>query len=373
MKVLFVATSFPVPPHAGAKVALLETLRSIERLCELHLLLPRTEENSAADLAALQQLVPNTQIHFYQPRPGQPATLEKFAIAARTAFSRNSYHASIWLDQNLRSAAAKLCDKYPFDLVHCEWLYPAIALQEMDLPLVVRTLDLHFVIMKDGVEEIPDDKKLRKTLWRLEAERFRQFEVGIFNKALITIAVSAEDEAVLRREGVSRLVRIPPPMTVPEQSPVVSADNKTCTALFLCMLHAMVNRESSFLFTDEIWPKISEQVRASVQVVFAGGNPDEGARQRAQECGIRMEAPLPDEQARSWRQWPTANQSLAFEILFAAFRWKMVNTHSSLIPTKSLRFFLRNWSAIPRCGVSWEKPRASSSAKTSIRRLWANS
>jgi glycosyltransferase involved in cell wall biosynthesis len=298
MKVLFVATSFPVPPHAGAKVALLETFRSIEPLCELHLLLPRTEENSAADVAALQQLVPNAQIHFYQPRPGQPATLEKFATAARTAFSRNSYHASIWLDQNLRSAAAKLCDKYPFDIVHCEWLYPAIALQEMGLPLVVRTLDLHFVIMKDGAEEIPDDKKLRKTLWRLEAERFRQFEVGIFNKALITIAVSAEDEAVLRREGVSRLVRIPPPMTVPEQSPVVSADNKTCTALFLCMLHAMVNRESSFLFTDEIWPKISEQVRARVQIVFAGGNPDEGARQRAQECGIRIEAPLSDEQAR---------------------------------------------------------------------------
>jgi glycosyltransferase involved in cell wall biosynthesis len=87
-------------------------------------------------------------------------------------------------------------------------------------------------------------------------------------------------------------------MTVPEQSPVVSADNKTCTALFLCMLHAMVNRESSFLFTDEIWPKISEQVRARVQIVFAGGNPDEGARQRAQECGIRIEAPLSDEQAR---------------------------------------------------------------------------
>jgi hypothetical protein len=297
MKVLFVATTFPVPPHAGAKVAMLETLRSIEQLCELHLLLPRTEENSAADVAALQQLVPHTQIHFYQPKAGVPATLEKYATAARSAFSRNSYHASIWLDQNLRAAAAKLCDKYRFDIVHCEWLYPAIALQDMNLPLVVRTLDLHFAIMKDGVEEIPADKKFRKTLWRVEAERFRQFEVGIFNKALITIAVSAEDEAALRREGVSKLVRIPPPMTVPEQA-ATNTENKTCTALFLCMLHAMVNRESSFLFTDEIWPKISEQVRAGVQVVFSGGKPDEAARQRAQECGIRMEAPLSDEQAR---------------------------------------------------------------------------
>lgn len=298
MKVLFVATTFPVPPHAGAKVALLETLRSIEDLCELHLLLPRTDDNSEEDVAALRQMIPQSQVHFYQPRAEQPATLERYAIAARSAFSRNSYHASIWMDQKLREAAAALSRQYQFDIVHCEWLYPAIALQGMNLPLVVRTLDLHFVIMKDGVEEMPDEKKLRKTLWRVEAERFRQFEVSVFNNALLTVTVSAEDQEVLRREGVSRLVRIPPPMTVPERLLSAPEDKKGCTALFLCMLHAMVNRESSFIFTDEIWPMVSEDVRAQVKVVFAGGKPDEDARQRAEECGIRIEAPLSDEQAR---------------------------------------------------------------------------
>jgi glycosyltransferase involved in cell wall biosynthesis len=298
MKVLFVATTFPVPPHAGAKVALLETLRSIEELCELHVLLPRTEDNSEDDVAVLRQRIPHTRIHFYQPRSAQPATLEKYAAAARSAFSRHSYHASIWMDQKLREAAAALSRQYQFDIVHCEWLYPAIALQGMNLPLVVRTLDLHFMIMKDGVEEMPADKKFRKIIWRLETERFRQFELGVFNSALVTIAVSTEDEAVLRREGVSRLIMIPPPMKVPEQVSIAGTEQTGCTALFLCMLHAMVNRESSFLFTDEIWPRISEQVRAQVKVIFAGGKPDEGARRRAQECGIRIEAPLSDEEAR---------------------------------------------------------------------------
>jgi len=298
MKVLFVATTFPVPPHAGAKVALLETLRSIEELCELHLLLPRTEENSEDDVAILEQLIPRTRIHFYRPRNAQPATLEKYAAAARSAFSRHSYHASIWMDQKLREAAATLSAQYQFDIVHCEWLYPAIALQGLNLPLVVRTHDLHFVIMKDGVAELPDEKRLRKTLWGVEADRFRRFEVSVLKNALLTIALSREDEEVWRREGVSRLVMIPPPMTVPEQSLSAPMEKKVCTALFLCMLHAMVNRESSFIFTDEIWPMVSEDVRAQVKVVFAGGRPDEGARRRAAECGIRIEAPLSDEQAR---------------------------------------------------------------------------
>jgi glycosyltransferase involved in cell wall biosynthesis len=33
-------------------------------------------------------------------------------------------------------------------------------------------------------------------------------------------------------------------------------------------------------------------------VTFAGGQPDEGARRRAAECGIHMHAPLSDEEAR---------------------------------------------------------------------------
>jgi glycosyltransferase involved in cell wall biosynthesis len=298
MKVLFVATLFPIPPHAGAKVALLETLRSIQELCELHLLVPRTDANSKEDIAALQQIIPHAKLHFYTPRENQPATLEKYWTAAWSAVSRNSYHASIWMDDNLREAARDLVSVHRFDIVHCEWLYPAIALQGMNLPLVVRTLDLHFVIMKDGVEELPSSKKLRKSLWRLEAKRFRQFEVGVFNNALLTIAVSPEDEEVLRREGVSRLIRIPPPMTIPQPAPPAPAKKNVCTALFLCMLDAIVNRESSFIFTDEIWPNISEQVRARTQVVFAGGRPDDAARARAAECGIEIEAPLSDERAK---------------------------------------------------------------------------
>jgi glycosyltransferase involved in cell wall biosynthesis len=71
------------------------------------------------------------------------------------------------------------------------------------------------------------------------------------------------------------------------------------------MLHAKVNRESSFLFTDEIWPLVNAETRARVKVIFAGGRPDEEARRRAAECGIHVHAPLSDEEAR--RLYAAAN------------------------------------------------------------------
>jgi glycosyltransferase involved in cell wall biosynthesis len=91
---------------------------------------------------------------------------------------------------------------------------------------------------------------------------------------------------------------IPPPMSLQPETIIQPAVKKKCNALFLCMLHAMVNRESSFLFTDEILPLLGAQTRANVDIVFAGGQPDEEARRRAEECDIHVHAPLSDEEAR---------------------------------------------------------------------------
>src|SRR3989442_5698451 len=179
MKVLFVATTFPLPPHAGAKVALLETLRSIEDLCELHLVVPQPDADAAALTASLHQIIPRTRVHYYQPRAHQPARFEKYTVAALTAVSGRSYHAAIWMDTNLRQRVSELWSMHRFDVVHCEWLYPAISLKGLNLPVVVRTLDLHSTLMQNGLAELPDSKRLRKSLWRLEAERFRRFEIGI--------------------------------------------------------------------------------------------------------------------------------------------------------------------------------------------------
>jgi len=298
MKVLFVATTFPIPPHAGASVALLETLKSIEDLCELHLLVPISEENSEADMARLQQIVPHTLVHFYKARGPHLAPLQKYTAAARSALSGGSYHATIWTDQNLRQATSDLTSLRHFDIVHCEWLYPAVSLRTLNLPLVVRTLDLHAALMNEGLEHVSQNMSaLRKTFWKVETERFRQFELNVLNHTLLTIAVSSEDEAMLRREGLANVVVIPPPMTLPERTNSAS-HNGSCVALFLCALHLDINREAAFIFMDEIWPKLSEQVRSRVQVIFAGGRPADELRRKAEECGVQVQAPLPDEQAR---------------------------------------------------------------------------
>lgn len=297
MKVLFIAPAFPVPAHSGGAIATLGTLQSIHSLCEVHLLVPPPESDRAANEALLQRLLPDISVHFYSSREVQPTRFEMYTTAAKSAFTRRSYWASIWGNPELRAAVESLAAQHRFDLVHCEWLQPAVSLRGLDLPLLIRTLDVHFVGMRDWAESLPPGDKLRKSFWRSQAQRFRRFEAATLAAVPAVVAVSAEDEAVLRGEGVSNIVTIPPPREVEPEATSVASD-ESCTALFTGRLDMAVNREAFFLFADEVWPHVSPEWRTRVKTIFAGGFPDEQVRRRASECGIEIHAPLSDTEAR---------------------------------------------------------------------------
>ena len=296
MKVLFIAPAFPVPAYSGGSIATLRTLQSIHSLSEVDLLVPPPESDREANLALLQRLLPNIAVHTYQPREVQPTRFEMYTTAAKSAVTRESYWASMWVNPELRAAVASLVAQNGFDLVHCDWLQPAVSLRGLDLALLIRTLDVHFVGMRDWAESLPTRDRLRKSYWRKEAERFRRFEAATLGAATTVVAVSAEDEAVLRGEGVTNIVTIPPPREVEPE--LTSAANAPCMALFTGRLDMAVNREAFFLFADKIWPHMRAESRPHVRVVFAGGFPDAQMRRHASGCGIEIHAPLSDDEAR---------------------------------------------------------------------------
>ena len=306
MKVLFIAHTYPLPPHSGGAIATLETLRSIQNLCELHLLVPPPSPGSerAAHEGLLSELLPDVVVHFYQPSEAQPARFEMYAAAAKSAISRQSYWASIWLNRDLRAAVERLTRQHRFDAVHCDWLQPAVSIRGLDLPLVIRTLDVHFVGMMEWVERLPPGDKLRKSFWHAQARRFRRFEAKLLASVPAVVTVSAEDESILRSEGVSNIVVIPPPREVePEATSFESAE--PCVALFIGRLDMTVNREAFFLFANKVWPFVSAEHRMRVRMIFAGGFPDEEVRYHASQCGIKIHAPLSD--AESKRLFATAD------------------------------------------------------------------
>jgi glycosyltransferase involved in cell wall biosynthesis len=290
MKVLFVGPLFPLPAHSGGQIATLETLRSLHPLCEIHLLVPPPEHDRDANKTALQQLLPNMRLHFY-PTPA-PRRLGMYATAARAAATGRSYWECSWYNPELRASVERLHAREAYDAVHCEWLQPAVSLRGLDLPLVIRTPDVHFLDMQIWAESTA---RLRRLYWRGQANRFQRFEAETLAAAQAVVTLSPEDEAVLRDCGVPDIVTIPPPRALEPFAPAKQPG--TLLALFMGRLDMAPNRQAFFLFANEVWPRVREEVRGRARVVFAGGFPDEDVRRHAAECGIELHAPLSDADA----------------------------------------------------------------------------
>ncbi|HSY52283.1 MAG TPA: glycosyltransferase family 4 protein [Thermoanaerobaculia bacterium] len=295
MKILFVGPVFPLPAHSGGQVATFETLRSLQALCEIHLLVPPPEHDREANQAAFQRLLPNVRLHFYPTR--LPRGLEMYAAAARAAVTGRSYWALSWKNRELRESVERLHAHEAFDVVHCEWFQPAVSLSGLDLPLVIRTYDVHFLVMQAWADNLPATSRLRRLYWRAQARRFRSFEAETLSSSKAVVAVSADDEAVLRSCGLQNIVTIPPPRALepldPDHGPAIGKP----LALFIGRLDMAPNRLAFFVFADEVWPRVRQEVKGRVRVVFAGGFPDDDVRRRAVECGIEIHAPLTDADA----------------------------------------------------------------------------
>jgi glycosyltransferase involved in cell wall biosynthesis len=249
MKVLFVAPSSATV--SGGAIATRQTLRSLEPHCEIHHLV--------CDV----------------PEPSRP---RMYASAAWAALTGRSYWEVSWRNRELREKVARLHARESFDVIHCEWLQSAVPLRGLDLPLVIRALDVHFVDM----ERWAGDRRY----WREQAKRFRHFEAETLNSARAAVALSREDEELLRECGVRNIVTIPPPRPVEAEN----GSSGEPLAVFVGRLDMAPNREAFFLFANEVWSLI----RSRVRVVFAGGFPDAEVRRRAAECGIELIAPLSD-------------------------------------------------------------------------------
>jgi glycosyltransferase involved in cell wall biosynthesis len=120
--------------------------------------------------------------------------------------------------------------------------------------------------------------------WRWQAELLRRFEVRLLKSVPLVVVLSPEDEALLRAEGLSNVTVIPPPMATVSK-PVPSAKlGAACRVIFVGRMGDPVHRKAFFRFTNLIWPL----VRARVEVIFAGGQPDRDIQMRAKEAGITV-------------------------------------------------------------------------------------
>ncbi len=302
MRVLYVAPYSLARDHSGCQIASLETVRSLQGRCRLHVLVPQPSRSEPQDLGSLGGAAPDAKVHFYRQPSVRWTRVQSYRLAAASAVTGRSYLAGRWAIKTpggLRDCVRRLALEWKFDVIHCEWLSTAAALGGLHLPMLVRTLDVHFLGLAEWLAGAPRMDPLRRRFWRAEVGRLRRFEVALLNAAELPASVSADDAALLRGHGVEHISTIPPPMPVRAAANGARRLGRARHALFTGRLDLPVNKSALFQFADEIWPRVHPKCRERVRVVFAGGEPDREVFERASRAGIEVRSSLPSAELKA--------------------------------------------------------------------------
>ncbi len=293
MKILFVFDDVLLPVNWGPNIVVLETLRSMEEACELHLLTPAPRDGHESYARSLEKELPNVVAHFYQPKAKHTNCLIRKTRFVFSELTGRSYHEMAWRNRSLRDAVNQLLRTERIDVVHCEWLPVAVSLIGIDRPILLRTIDVMSEEIRLRLDAPSDMGSVRRMLWRRELQRLRSFEVASLRSISSVVTLSVEDEQFLRSAGIKNVATIPPPFSVPPLSRPTKGDlNGKVGVLFTGRMEQFANRMAFFNFAEKIWAHVGSANRDRVDVCFAGGAADEAVIHAAAKAGIRIMSEL---------------------------------------------------------------------------------
>lgn len=296
MKVLFITPYFPLPAESGTQIATLEVLRAIHRKCELHVLAPESPSGSSEQITLFRQALPQAVLHLYKTAKRKSTKTNILVCAANACLTGHSFHFSMHRDPAIAVRVRELLGQQSFEVIHCEWAGTADGLMTCPIPVVVRALDIQSVAFREDFESVQGASRIRRRFWHSEVQRFRMYEHSLLRKASLVIAISRSDEALLKSEGIENIVTIPPAFHVPIEPGFEDSDGEEIRALYLGRLDLTANKQAFLMFAKKIWPLAKEVCAKRINVIFAGGHPDEDTLQLAEKVGIEVRANLGNEQ-----------------------------------------------------------------------------
>lgn len=269
MKILLALPRPLFPTDTGGKIRTLSIFRRLAERVEIHAV---SLAHPRQDAEAIDQM--RGIFHSYTPVPWQETpkfTPGFYAEFLRSRFGPLPYFLAKYARPLFRRTVEQLAAREKVDLVLCDFLQSAVALQGSRVrPRAIFEHNVEYVIRKRHWET--EQHPLRKWLLAAEWKKAQRTEAAVCREFDQVIAVSEEDEKQIREEfGVEHVSALPTgvdveyfrPQTVPQRAGKL---------VFVGSMDWHPNEDGIFWFVREVYPLIRQQApHASLTVV--GRNP----------------------------------------------------------------------------------------------------
>jgi sugar transferase (PEP-CTERM/EpsH1 system associated) len=291
LKILLTLPRPLFPTDTGGKIRTLNIFRRLAQRMEIHAVSLAHPQRDAEAIAEMRRTFHSyTAVEWQETRKFTPGFYAEFL---RSRFGRLPYFLAKYALPEFRRTAEGVAGREGVDLVVCDFLQSAVALQGSALrPRVIFEHNVEYMIRKRHWET--EENLLRKWLLAAEWKKARRAEAAICREFDHVITVSEEDERQIRKEfGATRVSALPTGADVEYFTPQ-DAPQRAGNLVFVGSMDWQPNEDGIFWFVGEVYPLIRQRA-PQARLTIVGRNPSARLRRLAeQDHSIEVTGTVPD-------------------------------------------------------------------------------
>lgn len=253
MNILLVSSYLPYPLFSGGHVRLFNLLKELSSKHEITLICEKRPFQTNKDIEEIKKICKEV---ITIPRKKQWSLGNILAAA----FSFHSFLVTGHTQKELKKIIKESLEKNTFDLIHVETFYVMQNLPETKLPVVLVEHNIEYQVYARFMHKA---FFLLKPFLAMDIAKIKREEKKFWKKANALVAVSKEDQEVMRKYGYDPSLVANGVNTdqFAYRTKNTASDEKKI--LFLGDFAWIQNRDAVIFIIKDIWPKIKQQMTSN--------------------------------------------------------------------------------------------------------------
>jgi glycosyltransferase involved in cell wall biosynthesis len=290
MRILYIATQYPLPVNNGVKMRVWSLLCAIADAGHEITLATFAEPSDAQDTRnGLRRACQDSEVVLRRTVSLSGSTDHLARLTG--VFSPTPFNVDRFRSNEMRAILERRLNGGGFDLVICDNIFTTVNLPPTSLPMVLNSHNVEHLVLQRYAEQ---ERNPFKALYaRLEAGKLRSFETATYKRAVLVMVCSRLDGDLVERlcPGVKTAVV---PNVVDVRDYEITGEEDRVTLVYQGGMDWLPNRDAVEYFVRAILPLVQKEI-PNVGLIVAGRNPTPEFRARFSDVpAVEFTGTLPD-------------------------------------------------------------------------------
>lgn len=293
MRILWLKSDLLLPLDKGGKLRTWHLMRHLARRHEITYLAFREPEQPAANVEGMKEVASRVEtITRSEPTKG---TLRFYADAALHLLDPLPYAVGKYRSAEYRRRLAHLLEEERFDLIVCDFLFPAVNLpKRLPCPAVMFTHNVESEIWRRHAETKSD--AIGRLLYGAQYRRMLRYErrmLARFNGILAVSDADRETFARLYPGAIAQPAHVVPTGVDTEYFAPSAGSQQPARLIFTGSMDWLPNEDAMIYFCRDVLPAIRAEV-PDVALTIVGRTPTPAVKKLAEERGVTVTGRVDD-------------------------------------------------------------------------------